>query len=437
MFTKRTVRDYDVDQKKVLVCVDYNVPMNDDGTIADDSRIRASLETLHYLLGKGCKLILMSHLGRPKSRSDKNTSLMPVRDRLAGLLNLDVWFVDDCVGEKVKTLSDHLEPGQVMLLENVRYHPEEEANDENFAKNIVESTGAELYVQECFGTAHRAHASTSGVPKLLPAVAGFLVEREVDTITNVMENPTRPLMVIVGGAKIADKLEVLHKFIETADFVAVGGAMANTFLKASGIGVGASLVDSDEGIEQAREIIEKAKAKAQESEFTFFIPRDVVVAGDVKNDQPTRIVDLSHHTWADITAYPKKPENTVFEVGQDEKILDIGPFSAAYIAGAAKLARTAIWNGTVGVTEVKGLGGSADPFAHGTRIVVEGLVGENPGEKNHPFTVVGGGDTVSYIESVSGLRERFGHVSTGGGASLELMAGKELPGISVLWDKES
>ncbi len=418
------------------MCVDYNVPMNDDGSIADDSRVKASLETIHFLLERGCSLILISHLGRPKSREDKNSSLLPVRDRLAELLQMDVWFAHDCIGDEVKTLSEHLEPGMVMLLENVRYHKEEEANDEGFARSIVESTGAEIYVQECFGTAHRAHASTSGVPKLLPAVAGFLVEREVSTILSAMENPERPLMVIIGGAKIADKLDVLHKFIGVADFVAVGGAMANTFLKAEGVKVGSSLVDDDEGVEIARDIINKAKDRATSESFTFFVPRDVVVASDVAADRPTRVVDLSQHNWADINSYPKKPEASAFEVGDNEKILDIGPFSAAYIAGAAKLAKTVIWNGTVGVTEVKGLAGAADPFAHGTRVIVDGLVGEGAGQQNHPFTIAGGGDTVSFIESVSGLRERFNHVSTGGGASLELLSGKELPGVSVLLDKD-
>ncbi len=434
MFTKRTVRDYDVEGKKILVCVDYNVPFDSEGNIADDSRIHASIDTLRYLLDRGCKLILMSHLGRPKSRGDANTSLLPVRDRLADILGIDVWFAEDCIGEKVKTLSEHLESGHVLLLENVRYHQEEEKNSEDFCRKIVEDTGAELYVQECFGTAHRAHASTYGVPKLLPSVAGFLVEKEVATITRAMDQPERPLLVIVGGAKISDKIEILHKFIDIADAVAVVGAMANTFLAAQGLAVGGSLYEQDE-IETARDIMEKAREKSITQPFTFFLPKDVVVASDVSNEASTRIVDLTHHNWADISAYPKRPDQTSFEVQADEKILDIGPFSAAYIAGIASQAKMAIWNGTAGVTEVKGLAGAADPFSHGTRIIVDGLVGERGDEANHPFTIVGGGDTVSYVESVAGLRERFGHVSTGGGASLDLMSGKDLPGVSVLWDK--
>jgi phosphoglycerate kinase len=436
VFKKRTVRDYDIDGKKVLVCVDYNVPLDSEGNISDDSRIHASIDTLRYLIDRGCKLILMSHLGRPKSRDDVNTSLLPVRNRLADILGIDVWFAEDCIGEKVKTLSDHLEPGHVLLLENVRYHPEEEENNEDFSRKIVEDTGAEIYVQECFGTAHRAHASTSGVPKLLPAVAGFLVEREVSTITQAMSDPDRPLLVIVGGAKISDKIDILHRFIEIADAVAVVGAMANTFLAAQGISIGDSMSEHEE-IDTARDIMEKAREKSLEQPFTFFVPKDVVVAKAVSNEAATRVVDLSHHNWADITSYPKRPENSSFEVQSDEKILDIGPFSAAYIAGIASQAKMAIWNGTAGVTETKGLAGATDPFSHGTRIIVDGLVGERGDEKNHPFTIVGGGDTVSYVESVAGLRERFGHVSTGGGASLDLMSGKDLPGVSVLWDKES
>ena len=435
MFTKKTVKDIDVSGKKILVCVDYNVPINADGTIADDSRINASLKTLQYLINQKCKLVLISHLGRPKGPSDPNTSLRPVAKRLSELLGLEVQFAEDCIGDKVKVLADHLEPGQILLLENVRYHAEEEANDPVFAKAIVDSTGAEIYVQECFGAAHRAHASTAGVPKLLPAVAGFLVEHEVTTLLKVIENPERPLMVVVGGAKIADKLAVLKKFIELADFIAIGGAMANTFLKAMGVSVGASLVDDETGVAAAKEILELAKQESAKRSFTFYLPQDVVVATDIKSDAQTRIVDLSQYAWADINSYPKKPESSAFEVASDERILDIGPFSAAFIAGAAKLSKTAIWNGTMGMTEVKGLAGAASPFAHGSRILIDGLTGNNVGTQKSPFVVVGGGDTISFIESIPGTRERFGHVSTGGGASLDLLAGKELPGVAVLQEK--
>ncbi len=435
MFTKRTIRDYDVDGKRVLVRVDYNVPLTDDGAVADTYRIRQSIETIQYLRERGCKVILLSHLGRPTENGDPKTTLRPLVHELNVLLSMEVQFVNDCVGDGVKTLADHLEPGQVLLLENIRYYPEEEKNSDEFARRIIESTGAEVFVQDGFGVVHRAHTSTDAIARIIPAVSGLLLEREVRTIQGVMEQPERPLLVVVGGAKISDKIDVLHQFIERADAVAVVGAMANTFLAAQNVPVGASLYESDE-LDTARDILHRAREIALERPFTFFLPKDVVVATSTENTASTRVVDLSHYTWADITAYPKKPDVISFEVQPEEKILDIGPFSAAYIAGMATQAKTAIWNGTCGVAEVSGLAGAAAPFAHGTRIVVDGLVGERGDEKNHPFTVVGGGDTVAYVETVPGLRERFGHVSTGGGASLELMSGKELPGVAVLWEKE-
>lgn len=434
MFTKKTVRDIDLDGKKVLVRVDYNVPLNDDGSISDEYRVKQSLPTLNFLLEHNCKIVLMSHLGRPEAFGDPKATLRPVAELLSKLANKEVQFAEDCIGEKVEVLASHLQPGQILLLENLRYHKEEEENSEEFASQIVSATGVEVFVQDAFGASHRAHASIDAITKKLPSVAGLLLEKEVDTITNAMQNPERPLMAIIGGAKISDKIDVLKKFIEMADFVAVVGAMANTFLSASGIKIGKSVTENDE-IETAKDIIEMADEKAARTNFTFFLPKDVVVANEMNANGPTRIVDLSNHSWADISSYPKTPNPDAFEVGEQEMILDIGPFTASYIAGAAKMAKTAVWNGTCGVAEIKGLSGSADPFAHGTRIVVDSLVGESAGAKDHPFTIVGGGDTVAYVQSVSGLMERFGHVSTGGGASLELMAGKNLPGVSALEDK--
>lgn len=434
MFTKKTIKDIALDDKRVLVRVDYNVPIADDGSVSDDYRIKQSLPTLEYLLDKNCSVVLISHLGRPTSNDDPKTSLRPVVPILNGLIGIDVKFVGDCIGEEVKKAANELSPGQVLLLENLRRHSEEEENNESFAQQLIDSTGAELFVQDAFGASHRAHASIDAIAKKLPSVAGLLLEREVDTITTAMEEPKRPLMVVIGGAKISDKIDVLKKFIEIADFVAVVGAMANTFLDAMGHKIGKSISEKDE-VDTAKDIIDLAHQKSQTSNFTFFLPRDVVVAKSIDANQPTRIVDLSHHTWADINFYPARPDVSSFEVADDEMILDIGPFTASYIAGAAKLSKTAIWNGACGVTEVKGISGSADPFAHGTRIVVDALVGEESGGMDHPFTIVGGGDTVSYIESTPGLRDRFGFVSTGGGASLELMSGKVLPGVSALEER--
>jgi phosphoglycerate kinase len=420
------------------VRVDYNVPAGEDGSITDDYRIKQSLPTLHYLLERGCSLVLMSHRGRPESLEtyDPKTSTRPVAGRLAELLEREVHYVDSCVGESVRTACEGLQAGQVVMLENIRYHDEEEQNSDDFARQILSDCGVSLFVQDAFGVVHRAHTSLDAIARQdIEAVAGLLLEREVDTITNVMHQPERPLMVIVGGAKISDKIEILHKFVEIADYVAVVGALANTFLLAHDISVGESLAEPDD-VQTARDILHKAHEKAKMSNFTFFVPRDVVVSTKMDGTAPTRIVDLTHNTWADIEAYPKKPSDSAFTIADDEKILDIGPFSASYIAGATKLAGTVIWNGTCGVTETKGLAGAHDPFSHGTKIIVEGMAGEVPGQINHPFVVVGGGDTVGYVESQDGLRERLGHVSTGGGASLELMSGKELPGVAVLGDKE-
>jgi phosphoglycerate kinase len=435
MFTKKTVRDYDFGTgKRVLVTVDFNVPVNNDGTVIDDYRIRQTLPTLKYLLEKHCSLVLIGHLGRPTSKDDLKTSFKHVAERLSDLLGQPVEFATDCIGDEAKKVADRLQPGLVALFENVRYHEGEEANDLEFAHHIVEASGAEVFVQDGFGTAHRKYASYDAITKQgIPAIAGLLLEKEIDTITNVMQSPERPLMVVVGGAKISDKIEILKKFIDIADYVAVVGALANTFLLAEGHSVGTSLAEPND-VPLAKEIMEAAHEKAKNSRFTFFVPRDVVVARDISAQSETRIVDLSHNTWADIESYPKSPKQNAFTVADDEKILDIGPFSASYIAGAMKFAKTVIWNGTCGVTEVKGLSGAQDPFAHGTKILVEAMVGE-AGQQDHPFVVVGGGDTVSFVESQDGLREQLGHVSTGGGASLDLMAGKELPGVVVLEDK--
>ncbi len=435
MFSKKTIRDIDVDGKRVLVTVDFNVPVDDQGQVIDDYRIRQTLPTLKFLLDKGCSVVLIGHLGRPKSTDDPKTSFKHVAERLSLLLEQDVKFAEDCVGDKAKAVADSLKNGEAAIFENVRYHEGEEANDDAFAKAIIEASGAQVFVQDGFGTAHRKYASYDAITRQgIPAVSGLLMEKEVDVITGVRDNPEHPLMVIVGGAKVSDKIEILRHFVQTADFVAVVGALANTFLLAQGYKTGTSLIEPEK-LDTAKEILALAHERSKVANFTFFVPRDVVVARAIDSSTTTRVVDLSHNTWADINSYPKAPENSAFEVGEDENILDIGPFSASYIAGAAKLAKTVIWNGTCGVTEVKGLAGAQDPFAHGTKIVVDALVGEHAGEQNHPFVVVGGGDTVGYVESQEGLRERLGHVSTGGGASLELLSGKELPGLVVLEDK--
>lgn len=413
----------------MLLRADYNVPVKD-GKITNDYRIEQSLPTVQYLVDHGAKLIICSHLGRPDGKPKPEASLWPVAKRLQELLkDTKVHFVDECVGEKAQAEVDKLEPGEVLLLENVRFHAEEEDNDEAFSKQLASL--ADVFVQDGFGVVHRAHASTEGVTRHLPSVAGLLLEREVDTIIKAMEAPEKPFMAIVGGAKISDKIEILNRFIDIADFVAVGGAMANTFLSAEGHDVAKSLVTHDD-IPLAKQIIEKARKKAKENHFVFYLPQDGVVASSLDTHAKTRIVDWSSHVISSIENYPKRPPHADSHMRANEMILDIGPFSASFIAGAIQFANTVVWNGTMGVTETHSLLDAVGPFAHGTETIVESMLGRH-GHK--PFTVVGGGDTVGYVEE-QGLVDAFGHVSTGGGASMELMAGRTLPGVAALKDKK-
>jgi phosphoglycerate kinase len=430
MFTKQTIEDIDLQGKTVLLRADYNVPL-DGGKITDDFRIRQSLPTIKYLLGKDVRLIICSHLGRPSGPGDTANSLFPVAKRLHQLLDKPVEFATDCIGPAAKKAAAGLKPGQVLLLENLRFHPEEKANDIGFAKQLVAASGAEVFVQDGFGVVHRAHASTSAITHYLPSVAGLLLAKEVDTITKVVEQPERPLMAIIGGAKVADKLEILQRFIKIADFIAIGGAMAHPFLVARGIDIGDSLYDKAE-LPHAKEILRAAEAEAHKRPFVFAVPHDGVVAEKIDKAASTRIVEWTSHTMADIEHYPHRVPAKAGTVRAREKILDIGPFSASLIAGGIQLAETVIWNGTMGVTETPGLQGPIGPTAHGTQTVVEALLGELG---NKPFTVVGGGDTVGYVGSHH-LTDHFDFVSTGGGASLELMAGHKLPGVEALRGKK-
>lgn len=427
MFTKKTIRDIDLAGKTVLLRADYNVPL-ENGKITDDYRIKQSLPTLEYLLEKGVKLIICSHLGRPDGKPNPGMSLFPVAKQLHKLLGKEVEFAPDCIGDRTIKAAAALKPGQVLLLENLRFHAEEEANNAEFAKELASL--ADIFVQDGFGVVHRAHASTEGVTHYLPSVAGLLLEKEVDTITNVMEQPKRPLMAIIGGAKIADKIDILNRFIDIADFVAVGGAMANTFLVAQGVDVASSLYDKAD-VPLAQDIMAKAATKAANQPFVFALPHDGVVARKVNTTAPTRIVDWTAHVVADIENYPKRPPHVSSQVKPHEMILDIGPFSASFIAGGIQLARTVVWNGAVGVTETPSLHDPVGPTAHGTETIVEAMTGQFG---NRPYSLIGGGDTVGYVENRH-MVAAFDHVSTGGGASLELMAGRKLPGVEALEDK--
>lgn len=428
MFTKKTIHDIDVHEKRVLLRADYNVPLDKAGKITDDYRIQQSLPTIKALLENNAKLIICAHLGRPDGKPNKQLSLAPVAKRLSTLLKKDVRFAMDCVGPAVEKAAKELKAGEVLLLENLRFHPEEEKNDASFAKQLASL--AEVFVQDGFGVVHRAHASTEGVTKYIPSVAGLLLAKEVDTITNVMEKPERPLVAIIGGAKISDKIDVLHRFIDIADVVVVGGGMANTFLDAKGVEIGKSLVEQDD-LALARDIIAKAKEKSNNQHFVFYLPQDGVVATTLDKNAKTRIVDWDAHVIADVENYPKRPPVRTRTIAHNEMILDIGPFSGAFVAGALQLANTVVWNGTMGVTETPALSGPVGPFAHGTELIVEAMLGDW-GHK--PFSLVGGGDTVGYVESRK-LVDSFNHVSTGGGASLELMAGRKLPGVEALENK--
>lgn len=427
-FTKKTIKDIDVQGKRVLLRADYNVPLDEYSAITDDYRILQSIPTVNYLLEHGAAVIICSHLGRPDGKPNPAESLFPVAKRLKDLLGKDVEFAADCIGERAEKAAKSLEPGHVLLLENLRFHPEEETNDDAFAKQLASL--ADIFVQDGFGVVHRAHASTEAITHHLPSVAGLLLEKEVSTITGVMDNPDRPLVAVVGGAKIADKIEVLQRFITIADVVVVGGAMANTFLQATGVHVGKSKLESAD-LPLAKEILHTVRAVQKERDFVFYLPQDGVVAHKLDRAAPTRIVDWSAHVIADVEAYPKRPLHEASQVQDDEMILDIGPFSGAFIAGVIQLAGTVVWNGTMGVTETRGLQGPVGPTAHGTELLVEAMLGQFG---NRPFSLVGGGDTVGYIQG-RGLTGSFDHVSTGGGASLELMSGRKLPGVEALEDK--
>ncbi|GBD13772.1 Phosphoglycerate kinase [bacterium HR24] len=391
---KKTVRDIDVRGKRVLVRVDFNVPLETQtARVLDDARIRASLPTIAYLQKQGARIVLCSHLGRPKGR-DESLSLAPVARRLSELLGRHVPLAPDCVGPETEAMVASLGPGDVLLLENVRFHPEEEKNDPEFARALARL--ADVFVNDAFAAAHRAHASTAGVAAYLPAVAGLLMEREIANLSRALE-PERPFAAVIGGAKISTKIGVLHNLLQRADRLLLGGGMANTFLKAEGFPVGDSLVE-DDYLEEARRLM----AEARERGVRLLLPSDVIVADRVAADAGTRRV-------------------SVREVPAGWHIVDIGDTTLDVFARALEDCRTVVWNGPVGIMEI-------EPFARGSRRlakIIAGLKGA--------VTIVGGGETAAVVEAL-GLVDSFTHVSTGGGATLEFLEGKELPGIAVLAD---
>lgn len=404
-YPKRTVRDVPLHGKTVLVRADYNVPLTDKGDIADDFRITSSLPTLRYLLDQNCKLVICSHLGRPDGKVDERYSLEAVADRLAKLLKQPVQFVTECVGDQVQQRAKKLHSGQVLLLENLRFHAGEEANDIQFAQALAEASTAEYFVQDGFGVVHRAHASTSAVTQYLPSVSGLLLEKEYMTIRTALDTPSRPLVAVLGGAKISDKIAVIEKFVAIADAIVIGGAMANTFLKHHGCAIGRSIYeDGLDGIVDKIYAAAEKKVGPENIDDFIILPTDVAVA--TRLDKDARRVSVSVH-----------------EVADDEYILDIGPESIARATAVLSDAKTVVWNGTLGRAELP-------QFAHGSARVALALA-TNPAITS----VIGGGDTADFVlkwDAADG--DNFSHVSTGGGASLDLMAGAAMPGIDALLD---
>lgn len=393
---KKTIEDIDVGGKKVLVRVDFNVPLTEDGQVADDTRIVAALPTIQYLLDHKAKVILCSHLGRPKGAPDPKYSLAPVGAKLAELLpDTRIWFAEDTIGESAKTAIDDMKEGEIVLLENVRFYKEETNNDPEFSKKLASL--ADIYVSDAFGTVHRAHASTAGVAAYLPAVAGFLIGKELGVMGKALEDPARPFVAILGGAKVADKIGVIKNLLTKCDSLIIGGGMAYTFLKAMGYEIGDSLLDA-ESIELAKSLMDEAK----ERKVALMLPVDTVVAD---------------HFAAD-AAYKTVASNAIPAGWMG---MDIGEKSIAAFSKVIKEAKTVVWNGPMGVFEFPA-------FAVGTREIARAMAA------CQGTTIIGGGDSASAVKKL-GFADKMTHISTGGGASLEFLEGKTLPGVAVLNDK--
>jgi phosphoglycerate kinase len=391
MFNKKTIRDFNYSGKKVLVRVDFNVPLAD-GMVSDDTRIRAAIPTIKYLLDQNAAVILCSHLGRPKGKADPAYSMRPTAAHLATLLDKPVAFAEDCIGPKAEEAAAKLKPGEVLVLENTRYHAEEEANDPEMAKQLASL--ADYYVNDAFGSAHRAHASTAGVAAYLPAAAGFLMEKEIQYLGQAIADPKRPFVAILGGAKISDKIGVIRNLLEKADKVLIGGGMANTFFAAEGYQMADSLVEAD-AIDTAKELLAAADER-------LVLPVDMVIADAFEDGAQSKVLPVG-------------------DVPDGWRVLDIGPESVKVFSEALKGAGTVVWNGPMGVFEFP-------TFAKGTFALAK-AVADCGGT-----TIIGGGDSVSAVKK-SGLADKITHISTGGGASLEMLEGIELPGVAVLQDK--
>ena len=393
---KKTFKDIDVSGKKVLVRVDFNVPQDESGNITDDTRIKAALPTIKYLINQNAKVILCSHLGRPKGVVNEKYSMAPVAERLSELLETEVKLAKDVVGDSAKELTAKMQEREVVLLENVRFHAEEEKNDDEFARELASL--AEIFINDAFGTAHRAHASTAGVAKYLPAVAGFLMDSEIMALTNATENAKKPLVVILGGAKVSDKIGVITSLMTKANTILIGGAMANTFLVAKGYDVGFSKYEADK-VDVAKEIMDKAESL----NVKLVLPVDVMAGSEFSPNA-------------------KRKNFAVDKIQKDFQALDIGKKTRKLFAGEIKNAKTIIWNGPMGVCEF-------DKFQKGTLAVAKAVA------KSGAVSVIGGGDSVAAIKKL-GFANKVTHLSTGGGATLEFLEGANLPGVAMLEDKE-
>ena len=391
---KKSIKDIDVKGKRVFCRVDFNVPMQN-GVITDDTRVRAALPTIQYLVEQGAKVILASHMGRPKGQVVEELRLTPVAKKLSELLGKEVAKADEAYGDAVKAQIEKMNDGDVLLLENVRFYPGEEKNDPELAKEFASL--ADIFVNDAFGAAHRAHSSTEGIAKHIPAVSGFLMQKELDVLGKAMSNPERPFTAIVGGAKVKDKIGVIENLLDKVDNLIIGGGLAYTFIKAQGHEIGTSLLEEDK-IELAKSFMEKAKEKG----VKFYMPIDAVIAPEFGENVESKVVDID-------------------SIPADWMSLDIGPKTVALYADVIKNSKLVIWNGPMGVFEF-------DKFANGTKGVAEALASSDA------FSVVGGGDSAAAAEKFN-LADKMSHISTGGGASLEFIEGKELPGVVALNDK--
>lgn len=404
-FFKKSMLDMPLRGKTILLRADYNVPLTKDGKVADDFRIRSNLPTVQKLLENGCKVVIISHLGRPDGKKNEEFTIEPAAQRLAELLGEPVRFVNDCIGHKAKMAIKRAPKRSVIVLENLRFYPGEEANDSEFARQLASDSGAQYFIQDGFGVVHRAHASTAAITSFLPSAAGLLLEKEYMTITNVMSNPARPLLAVMGGAKVSDKIGVVDAFVKVADTIAIGGAMANTFLAEKGMKLGKSKFESDQGdvIKKIYASVEKKVGKDAVNDF-LVLPQDLAVGTSLEQTATKRNVSLQG-------------------VQADDMALDIGAKSAERIAELASHAKTVVWNGNLGMTEIPA-------FRHGSELLAKTLA-----SSSDITSVIGGGDTADFVIHWDKKHGgSFTHVSTGGGASLELMSGMKLPGIESLLD---